>query len=88
MDRKVAEQIVALVNGQIDQLISTLGPVEQVLSPEEFVAYKRGIAKVIATYDVEIIDRIAQEYPDLKPADDDADEPDADEDVPASRSPN
>ena len=26
MDRKIAEQIVALVNGTIDQLIATLGP--------------------------------------------------------------
>jgi hypothetical protein len=73
MDRKIAEQIVALVNGSIDQLIATLGPVEAAVSPEEFAAYKRGIAKVIAAFDTEIIDVVAREYPDLKPADDDAD---------------
>ena len=73
MERKMAEQIVALVNGCIDQLISTLGPVEEAVSPEEFAGYKRGIAKVIATFDAEVIERIAREYPDLIPADDDAD---------------
>ena len=73
MERKIAEQIVALANGSIDQLISTLGPVEEAVSPEEFAAYKRGIAKVIAAFDTGIIDLIAREYPDLKPADDDAD---------------
>jgi hypothetical protein len=73
MDRKVAEQIVALVNGTIDQLIATLDPVEKAVSPEEFAAYKRGIAKVIAAFDTGVIDLIAREYPDLKPADDDSD---------------
>jgi len=73
MDRKIAEQIVALVNSQIDQLISTLAPVQAAVSPDEFAGYKRGIAKVINTLDVEVIDRIAREYPDLKPDDDDAD---------------
>ena len=73
MDRKIAEQIVALVNGTIDQLISTLGPVEEAVSPEEFRAYKRGIAKVINTFDTEVIDLVAREYPDLKPTDDDSD---------------
>jgi hypothetical protein len=75
MERKLAEQIVALVNAHIDQLISSLGPVEAEISPEEFAAYKRGIARVINTYDVEIIDRVAREYPDLKSGDDDS-EPD------------
>lgn len=74
MDRKVAEQIVALVNGCIDQLIATLEPVEHAVSPEEFAAYKRGIAKVINAFDVEVIDVVAREYPDLKPADDDSDD--------------
>lgn len=73
MDRKIAEQIVALVNGSIDQLIATLGPVEQAVSPEEFAAFKRGIAKVINTFDTEVIDLVAREYPDLKPADEDSD---------------
>jgi len=75
MDRKLAEQIVALVNSHIDQLISSLEPVEGHMSPEEFAAYKRGVARVISAYDAEIINRIASEYPDLKPADDDADPP-------------
>ena len=73
MERKIAEQIIALVNSQIDQLISTLGPLEETLSPEEFAGYKRGIAKVINTFDAEVIERIAREYPDLRPADDDSD---------------
>jgi len=75
VERKLAEQIVALVNGCIDQLIATLEPVEQAVTPEEFAAYKRGIAKVISACDAEVIDRIAREYPDLKPSDDDADLP-------------
>ena len=73
MDRKTAEQIVALANSCSDQLLSALGPVEQAVSPSEFAAYKRGIAKVIAAFDTEVIDVVAREYPDLKPADDDAD---------------
>ena len=72
MERKMAEQIVALVNGCIDQLISTLGPVEAALSDEEFAGYKRGIAKVITAFDVELIDRVTRDHPDLRPADDDA----------------
>ena len=73
MDRKLAEQIVALVNAHVDQLISSLEPVEAEISAEEFAGYKRGIARVISAYDTEIIDRVAREYPDLKPADDDSD---------------
>ena len=79
MDRKIAEQIVALVNGSIDQLIATLGPVEEAVSPEEFAAYKRGIAKVINAFDAEVIELVAREYPDLKPADEDSAPSDADE---------
>ena len=73
MDRKLAEQIVALVNAHIDQLISSLEPVEKQIPAEEFAAYKRGVARVIGAYDAEIIDRVAQEHPDLKPGDDDVD---------------
>jgi hypothetical protein len=87
MERKLAEQIVALVNAHIDQLLSSLEPVEAQISPEEFAAYKRGIARVISTYDVEIIDRVAREHPDLKPADEDSD-PIATESVPPRSSRN
>jgi hypothetical protein len=73
MERKTAEQIVALANSCIDQLLSSLGPVEDAVSPEEFAAYKRGIAKVMNTIDVEVIDVVAREYPDLKTDDDDSD---------------
>lgn len=72
MERKLAEQIVTLVNAHIDQLISSLAPVEAELSPEEFAGYKRGIARVISAYDVEIIERVARDFPDLKPADEDS----------------
>jgi hypothetical protein len=74
MERKIAEQIVALVNGSIDQLIATLVPVEKAVSPQEFAAYKRGIAKVINAFDVEVIDLVARDYPDLKPADEESDQ--------------
>ena len=71
MERKLAEQIVALVNAHVDQLISSLEPVEAQISAEEFAGYKRGVARVISTYDAEIIDRVTREHPDLKPGDDD-----------------
>ena len=87
MDRKLAEQIVALVNAHVDQLISSLAPVEAEISPEEFAAFKRGIARVINAYDVEIIDRVTREYPDLRPADDDP-EPSAPETEPPRSSRN
>jgi hypothetical protein len=87
MDRKMAEQIVALINGYIDQLIATLEPVEHAVTPEEFAAYKRGIAKSITTLDTEIVQRVAREHPDLLPADDDADLPAA-EDIPPRSSRN
>jgi hypothetical protein len=76
MERKLAERIVALVNGHIDQLISSLAPVEAEISPEEFAGYKRGVARVINAYDVEIVERVARDYPDLKPGDDDSGPPD------------
>jgi hypothetical protein len=68
-------------------LIAALGPVEEAVSPEEFAAYRRGIAKVIKTFDTEVIDLVAREYPDLKPSDDDADHaPESGSDIPkASR---
>jgi hypothetical protein len=72
MERKTAEQIVALANGCIDQLLESLVPAEQVLSPEEFATYKRGVAKVMNTIDREIIEVAAREFPDLK-TDDDSD---------------
>ncbi len=77
MERKLAEQIVALVNAHIDQLISSLEPVGAEMSDEEFAGYKRGVARVISAYDAEIIDRVAREYPDLKPGDDDSEAPEA-----------
>jgi hypothetical protein len=72
MERKIAEQIVAMANATIDQLIATLEPVEAAVSPEEFAAYKRGIAKVISAFDSGVIDLVTREHPDLRPADDDA----------------
>ena len=79
MDRKLAEQIVALVNAHVDQLISSLEPVEANVSAAEFAEYKRAVARVIGAYDTEIIERVAREYPDLKPGDDDAGSPEAPE---------
>ena len=75
MERKLAEQIVALVNAHVDQLISSLEPIEAQISAEEFAGYKRGVARVISAYDSEIIDRVAREYPDLKPSDEDSERP-------------
>ena len=75
MERKLAEQIVALVNAHVDQLISSLEPVEAGMSAEEFAGYKRGVARLISAYDAEIIDRVTQEFPDLKPSDEDSDTP-------------
>jgi hypothetical protein len=86
MERKMAEQIVELINGYIDQLIATLEPVEHAVTPDEFAAYKRGIAKAITTLDTEIIQRVAREHPDLLPPDEDGDLPGTSEpDVPKSQ---
>jgi hypothetical protein len=79
MERKLAEQIVAMVNAHVDQLISSLDPVEAQISAEEFAGYKRGVARVLSAYDAEIIDRVAREYPDLKPSDEDSPPPEASE---------
>ena len=79
MERKLAEQIVALVNAHIDQLISSLEPVQKEISAEEFAEYKRAVARVISAYDAEIIGRVAREYPDLKPSDDDFEPPEGSE---------
>lgn len=84
MDRKLAEQIIALVNAHIDQLISSLEPVERGMSADEFAGYKRGVARVIGAYDTEIIDRVTREFPDLKPGDEDAGPPEGAE-PPVSR---
>jgi hypothetical protein len=84
MDRKIAEQIVALVNSHIDQLIASLEPVEAQVSPEEFAAYKRGVARVLNAYDAEILERVTREHPDLKPADDEPDSPAAESVPPRS----
>jgi hypothetical protein len=72
MERKLAEQIVALVNAHIDQLISSLEPVEAAIPAEEFAGYKRGIARVIGAYDAEILERVTRDFPDLRPADEDS----------------
>jgi hypothetical protein len=88
MDRKMAEQIVAFVNGCIDQLIATLPPVEAETTPEEFASYKRGVARVITAFDVEIIERVTREHPDLRPADDDGEAGEPDEPIPPRSSRN
>ena len=91
MDRKLAEQIVALVDGCIDQLISSLAPVEKAASAADFAAYKRGVARVITAFDVEIVDRLAGEHPGLRPDEDDdhaADDLESDETPPPRSSRN
>ena len=77
MERKLAEQIVELVNAHVDQLISSLEPIEAEMTAEEFAGYKRGVARVIGAYDTEIIDRVTREFPDLKPTEDDAEPSDS-----------
>jgi hypothetical protein len=84
MERKLAEQILELVNAHIDQLISTLVPVEQALPPEEFAAYKRGVARVISAYDAELIELVTRQHPDLTPEEEEA-EPPADAQPPTPR---
>lgn len=75
MDRKTAESVVEVVNRCVDELIASLALVEKAVPPDEFGKYKRGVARVINTFDVEIVERVSLDYPDLKPKDDD--EPDA-----------
>jgi hypothetical protein len=71
MDRKIAEQVVSVVNHCIDELIGTLALVEKAVASDEFERYKRGVARVINALDAEVIDRVAVDYPDLKPKDED-----------------
>jgi hypothetical protein len=70
MDRKTAEFVVGVVNRCIDDLIASLAVVEKAVPPDEFDKYKRGLARVINAFDGEIIDRIAEEHPELRPNDD------------------
>ena len=74
MDRKTAEFVVGVVNRCIDALIETLPLVEKAEPRAEYEKYKRGVARVINAFDLEVIDKVAEEYPDLRPQDDD--EPD------------
>jgi hypothetical protein len=74
MDRKTAEMVVGIVNQCIDALIETLAVVEKSVPPAEFEKFKRGMGRVINTFDIEVVDRIAKDFPDLRPTDDD--EPD------------
>jgi len=74
MDRKTAELVVEVVNRCIDDLITSLEVVEKAVPPDEFEKYKRGVARVINAFDVEIVERVTQDYPDLKPKDDDVPE--------------
>jgi hypothetical protein len=67
MDRITAEHVVRIVNRCIDEMIGTLEVVEKSVPTEEFEKYKRGVARVINTFDVEVVDRVAHEFPDLKP---------------------
>jgi hypothetical protein len=67
MDRKTAEQMVTTVNQCIDALLETLEFVEKNVSQDEYEIYKRGMARVFNTFDVEIVDRVARDFPDLKP---------------------
>jgi hypothetical protein len=71
MERKTAEFVVGVVNRCIDDLIASLAVVEKAVPAEEFAKYKRGVARVIGAFDGEIINRIAEEHPDLKPNDED-----------------
>jgi hypothetical protein len=74
MDRKTAELVVGVVNRCIDELIETLAVVEKSVPPAEYEKYKRAVGRVINAFDIEVVDRVAVEFPDLKPKDEE--EPD------------
>jgi len=67
MDRATAEHIVGIVNRCIGELVATLEVVERSVPIEEFERYKRGVAKVMNTFDLEVVDRVARDFPDLRP---------------------
>jgi hypothetical protein len=71
VDRKTAELVVGIVNRCIDAMIETLAVVEKSVPLAEYEKYKRGVARVINTFDIEVIDPVTAEFPDLKPQDDD-----------------
>ena len=71
MDRKTAELVVGVVNRCIDEMLETLAVVEKTVPSAEFQKFKRGVARVISTFDVEVVDLVSRDYPDLKPKDDD-----------------
>jgi hypothetical protein len=74
MDRKTAELVVGVVNRCIDELIETLAVVEKSVPAAEYEKYKRAVGRVINAFDIEVVDRVAAEFPDLKPKDEE--EPD------------
>jgi len=67
MDKALAERVVASIEQCISGLLGTLPLVEEHASAEEYRVFKRAIAKVVNTIDIEVIDRVAKDYPDLKP---------------------
>lgn len=56
-----------VINSCIAQLLETLPFVEEQVSAEEFKPYKRAVAKAINTIDMEIVERVTADHPDLQP---------------------
>lgn len=67
MKREIAEHLVAVVNSCAARLAETLPLVEDNVPEAEFKVYKRAIAKVMNTMDMEIVTQVARQYPDLVP---------------------
>jgi len=67
MERDTSEKIIDAVNKCVSELLNTLPMVEGHAPEEDFKKYKRSVAKIINTMDVEIVEKIGKEYPDLTP---------------------
>lgn len=67
MKHDIAEHVMTVINSCIAQLLETLPFIEDQVSAEEFKPYKRAVGKVINTIDMEIVERVTADHPDLQP---------------------
>lgn len=67
MERSTAEKVIADLNSCIGEMLETLPIVEREASETEYKIYKRRIAKIVSMFDMEVVEFVAADHPELKP---------------------